>query len=57
MLNAGALVPIAVVIVESGLIYAVAVVILVALFFSNSGAYKIVQDAVGPPCILYVHRV
>jgi len=42
--NAGTLLPIAVVIVESGMIYAIFVVTLLALFLSNSGAYKIVQD-------------
>ncbi|KAJ7484644.1 hypothetical protein FB451DRAFT_1233036 [Mycena latifolia] len=44
MLNVGTLVPVAVVIVESGLIYSIAVVIDLALYLSNSGAYKIVQD-------------
>ncbi|KAJ7749318.1 hypothetical protein DFH07DRAFT_961828 [Mycena maculata] len=53
ILNIGALVPVAVVIVESGLVYAVSVVILFTLFLSNSSAYKIVQDMVGP--ILAVH--
>ncbi|KAJ6590492.1 hypothetical protein DFH09DRAFT_1026483 [Mycena vulgaris] len=48
MLNVGTLVPVAVVIVESGLVYAVSVVVLFGLFLSNSGAYKIVQDAVSP---------
>ncbi|KAJ7301006.1 hypothetical protein DFH08DRAFT_979126 [Mycena albidolilacea] len=42
--NASSLFPVAVVIVESGMVYAVFVVTLLALFLSNSGAYKIVQD-------------
>ncbi|KAJ6474922.1 hypothetical protein C8R45DRAFT_1103057 [Mycena sanguinolenta] len=42
--NAGTLLPVAVVVVESGMVYAVFVVTLLALFLSNSGAYKIVQD-------------
>ncbi|KAJ7627697.1 hypothetical protein DFH06DRAFT_1339204 [Mycena polygramma] len=45
MLEVGTLVPVAVVIVESGLVYSVSVVVLLSLYMSNSGAYKIPQDA------------
>ncbi|KAJ7151070.1 hypothetical protein C8R46DRAFT_962913 [Mycena filopes] len=45
LLNVGTLVPVAVVIVESGVIYAVCVVLQLGLFLSNSGGYKIFQDA------------
>ncbi|KAJ6499556.1 hypothetical protein C8R47DRAFT_971635, partial [Mycena vitilis] len=46
MLEVGTLVPVAVVIVESGLVYSISVVVLLGLYMSNSGAYKILQDAV-----------
>ncbi|KAJ6571854.1 hypothetical protein B0H19DRAFT_1255785 [Mycena capillaripes] len=45
MLDVGRLTPVAVVIVESGLVYAVSVVVFLGLYMSNSGAYKILQDA------------
>lgn len=45
-INVGTLVPVAVAVVESGLVYAISVVIQFALFLSNSGGYKIMQDIV-----------
>ncbi|KAJ7770610.1 hypothetical protein B0H16DRAFT_1715269 [Mycena metata] len=44
LLNVGTLVPVAVVIVESGVIYAVCVVLQLGLFLSDSGGFKILED-------------
>ncbi|KAF7349191.1 hypothetical protein MSAN_01708500 [Mycena sanguinolenta] len=44
ILNVGTLVPVAVVMLESGCLYTIATAIQLAMFMDNSGAYKIAQD-------------
>ncbi|KAJ7871357.1 hypothetical protein B0H13DRAFT_2060658 [Mycena leptocephala] len=44
ILDVGTLLPVAVIVIESGAIYSTCVVILLVLYMNNSGAYKIVQD-------------
>ncbi|KAJ6486782.1 hypothetical protein C8R45DRAFT_995862 [Mycena sanguinolenta] len=46
VLNVGTLVPVAVVMLESGVIYTIATAIQLGMFLDNSGAYKIAQDTV-----------
>ncbi|KAJ7336435.1 hypothetical protein DFH08DRAFT_965308 [Mycena albidolilacea] len=45
LLNVGTLVPVAVVVLESGLLYTIVTAIQLAMFLKNSAAYKIAQDA------------
>ncbi|KAJ7791960.1 hypothetical protein B0H14DRAFT_2933801 [Mycena olivaceomarginata] len=45
LLGAGTLVPVAVVMLESGLLYTIVTPIQLAMFLQGSGAYKIAQDA------------
>jgi hypothetical protein len=46
LLGVGMLVPVAVVMLESGLLYTIVTAIQLAMFLQSSGAYKIAQDAV-----------
>jgi hypothetical protein len=47
----GTLVPVAVVMLESGLLYTIVTVVQLAMFLQSSGAYKIAQDAVSLPSV------
>jgi hypothetical protein len=46
LLGVGTLVPVAVVMLESGLLYTIVTAVQLAMFLQSSGAYKIAQDAV-----------
>jgi hypothetical protein len=52
LLNVGTLVPVAVVMLESGLLYTIVTAIQLAMFLKGSAAYKIAQDAVSFPYVL-----
>ncbi|KAJ7218284.1 hypothetical protein C8J57DRAFT_1537455 [Mycena rebaudengoi] len=44
VLNLGTLAPIAVIVIESGMVYSISTIVVLALFRADTGAYKIAQD-------------